>query len=136
MVGEVPIVSTLDMGNHVNTKEKEITMKKSNLFVAAALSLATVVYSANAAEGQKEGGMMGGGMMASMMKMMDANGDGTLAKDEFMKGHEKMFDRMAGKNGTIALNDMPKTCMGMMGQGGMMEHDPQKMPGHPGGASK
>lgn len=42
-----------------------------------------------------------------MMATMDTNGDGMLSKDEFMKGHEVMFDRMKGPNGMISLKDMP-----------------------------
>lgn len=50
-----------------------------------------------------------GGMMTSM----DANGDGMLSKDEFMKAHEAMFDRMKGPNGMISLKDMQRPGQGM-----------------------
>lgn len=45
----------------------------------------------------------GKGMMANM----DTNGDGMVSKDEFMKGHEVMFDHMKGPNGMISLKEMP-----------------------------
>jgi len=63
----------------------------------------------------------GHSMMGSMMMKMDTNGDGMLSKDEFMKGHEAMFDRMKGPNGMISLKDMGKMDHGnMMGQGHQM----------------
>ena len=68
------------------------------------------------------------GMMGSMMMKMDTNGDGMLSKEEFLKGHEAMFDRMKGPNGMISVKDMQMKCMGMMDHGGMMGHGNQ-MPG-------
>lgn len=63
----------------------------------------------------------GHGMMGSMMMKMDTNGDGMLSKDEFMKGHEAMFERMKGPNGMISLKDIGKKDHGdMMGQGHQM----------------
>ena len=46
-------------------------------------------------------GHVGMGMKSeqAMMTKMDTNGDGMLSKDEFMKGHEIMFDRMKGPDG-------------------------------------
>lgn len=51
-------------------------------------------------------------MMGSMMMKMDVNGDGMLSKEEFMKGHEAMFDRMKGPNGMISIKDMQMNPMG------------------------
>ena len=70
----------------------------------------------------------GHGMMDNMMKKMDTNGDGMLSKEEFMKGHEAMFDSMKGPNGMISLKEMQMKSMGMMDHGGMMGQG-QKMPG-------
>jgi len=54
------------------------------------------------------------------MKMMDANGDGAISKEEFMKHHEMMYDKMKkNKNGTVDLKDMPMMGhhdMNMMGK--------------------
>lgn len=90
-------------------------MKK--LFFTTAVVLASASFFAIANDNTKSDKGM---MMGNMMKKMDVNGDGMLSKDEFMSGHEKMFDRMKGQNGMMAMNDMPMNCMGMMGQGGMM----------------
>jgi hypothetical protein len=43
-----------------------------------------------------------------MMQKMDANGDGVISKDEFMKAHEMMFERMKNRDGVIDMKDMPK----------------------------
>ena len=55
------------------------------------------------------------------MKMMDTNGDGAISKEEFMKHHEMMFDKMKkNKNGTVDLKDMHMMAphdMKMMGKG-------------------
>lgn len=52
--------------------------------------------------------------MASMMKMMDTNHDGMVSKEEFMKHHEMMFDKMKkNKMGMVDMKDMPMMNMGM-----------------------
>jgi hypothetical protein len=103
-------------------------MKKFILAVTAAF-ITSGAYVAVAADGAKSGrGMMD-------MKKSDTNGDGMLSKDEFMKMHEAMFDRMKGVNGMVSMNNMQEHCMGMMGQGGMMGKDHQ-MPGHMGKGMK
>jgi Ca2+-binding EF-hand superfamily protein len=43
------------------------------------------------------------GSMGAMMTKMDADGDGMLSKEEFMKAHEAMLERMKGPNGMISL---------------------------------
>lgn len=66
-------------------------------------------------------GMMGQGPMGpGMMQGADANGDGVLSRDEFMKFHETVFDRMKNKDGVIDLKSMPGPRSGMPMGGGMM----------------
>lgn len=74
--------------------------------------------------------MMGHAMMN--MQRADANGDGFLSKDEFMKFHESVFERMKNKDGVIDIKAMQQhraEMWNMMG-GGMMEGC-QNMPGNP-----
>lgn len=41
------------------------------------------------------------------MKMVDANGDGMISKDEFMKHHETMFEKMKKNSaGMVDIKDM------------------------------
>lgn len=41
------------------------------------------------------------------MKMMDTNGDGMISKDEFMKYHEMMYDKMKkNKAGMVDMKEM------------------------------
>jgi hypothetical protein len=41
------------------------------------------------------------------MKMMDTNGDGMISKDEFMKHHEMMWEKMKKNNtGSVDMKDM------------------------------
>ena len=41
------------------------------------------------------------------MKMMDANKDGMITKDEFMKHHEMMWDKMKkNSTGSVSMKDM------------------------------
>jgi Ca2+-binding EF-hand superfamily protein len=62
-----------------------------------------------------------------MMKMMDANGDGMIAKDEFMKHHEKMYESMKkNKDGMVDMKDMQMMHDGMMKDNAMMK-DKDKM---------
>ena len=37
---------------------------------------------------------------------MDANKDGMVSKEEFMKYHEAMFEKMKGDNGKVNIKDM------------------------------
>lgn len=57
--------------------------------------------------GQRHG-MSQQGMQHHMQHMqeMDANKDGVASRDEFMKFHETMFDRMKNKDGVIELSAM------------------------------
>ncbi|EGF32135.1 hypothetical protein IMCC9480_2874 [Oxalobacteraceae bacterium IMCC9480] len=53
-----------------------------------------------------------GGKHAAMMKEMDANGDGMISKEEFMKHHEKMFDAMPkNKDGMVDMKAMHAPAM-------------------------
>ena len=59
--------------------------------------------------------MSSGTNMQMHIKMMDANGDGLISKEEFMKYHESMFDKMKkDSNGMVSLKDMPMMVDGMM----------------------
>jgi len=75
--------------------------------------------------GMKEGkcgeGKCGGSMKGKEgkcgMKMMDADGDGKITKEEFMSGHEKMFS-MKDKNGDGVIDASErKMMMGKCGEG-------------------
>jgi hypothetical protein len=57
----------------------------------------------------------GAGMKMGMdPKTMDSNGDGMISKDEFMKHHEAMFDKMKkGTNGMVSLKDWETAHSGM-----------------------
>ena len=71
-------------------------MKKVILFSAAILIAAS--GSAFADHHLKGGGEM---------KMMDTNGDGMISKDEFMKAHEMMWDKMKKNSaGSVDMKDM------------------------------
>ena len=85
-------------------------MRKASVAVLAAAALASACGSMH---GQRDmHGRHHGGGHGQMMARMDANGDGMLSKEEFMRAHEAMFDRMKGPNGMISLRDMPPKGMG------------------------
>ena len=60
----------------------------------------------------KRDGMQGNmamkdGMGMQMVKMMDMNNDGMISRDEFMKHHEAMYDKMKkGSGGMVSVMDM------------------------------
>lgn len=94
-------------------------MKKFIVAIAATVLLSTGCATAgnNMASGK--------GMMMDMKKF-DANGDGMISKEESMKMHEAMFDRMKGENGMIVIKDMQKNCMGMTEGGHPMPNHMEK----------
>jgi EF hand len=56
-----------------------------------------------------------GKKMGTDMKAIDANGDGMISKDEFMKHHEAMFDKMKkGSNGMVSVKEMEAMHVGAM----------------------
>ena len=84
-------------------------MRQMTVILAAAMLASTT--SAFAMDDMKMGHPMD---MASMMKMMDTNHDGMVSKEEFMKHHEMMFDKMKkNKMGMVEMKDMPMMQMGM-----------------------
>ena len=67
----------------------------------------------------RQGFMQGSaGMKSGMdMKMMDTNNDAMISKDEFMKHHEAMYDKMKkGSNGMVSVKDMQMMMHDMMMQ--------------------
>jgi len=67
----------------------------------------------------RQGSMQGGaGMKGGMdMKMMDTDNDGMISKQEFMKHHESMYDKMKkGSNGMVSTKDMQMMMHEMMMQ--------------------
>ena len=83
-------------------------MNKSTMLLALALMGAGAC--AMAADDTRMGEHMD---MKKHMKMMDTNGDGMISKDEFMKYHEMMFDKMKkNKSGMVDIKEFE-----------MMHHD-------------
>ena len=53
--------------------------------------------------------------MGMHMKMMDTNGDGMISKEEFMKYHETVYDKMKkNSDGSVSMKDMHMMMDGMM----------------------
>ena len=79
-------------------------------FLLAALLCAPAFAGAHEHEGKGHEGMM---------KSMDANGDGMISKDEFMKAHEAKWNELPkNKDGQVSLADMEK-----MHHDGMRSHE-------------
>ena len=83
------------------------------------ISLVAIIFAGLSACAQDS--MMGGmamkdGMGMKMdMKMMDSNNDGMISKEEFMKHHESMYDKMKkGSNGMVSMKDMQMMMDDMM----------------------
>ena len=84
-------------------------MKNLISISAAALLFAGLSGCAQDGMMMRHGSMQaGGGMKAGMdMKMMDTDNDGMISKQEFIKHHESMYDKMKkGSNGMVSLKDM------------------------------
>ena len=96
-------------------------MSKSNSIVFAAILMAAAVSSMAADN-------MGKGMGMEMdMKMMDTNKDGMISKDEFMKYHEAMWNKMKkNKGGMVDMKDMGMMHGDMMKGDNMMKSDGMK----------
>jgi uncharacterized low-complexity protein len=66
-------------------------------------------------------GICGGAMMkdgqCGMMMRLDSNGDGKISKEEFMKGHQAMFDSMDTNHDGVVDSDEMKAQMKMMSEG-------------------
>jgi len=87
------------------------------------ISLATLIFASLSGCAQdsmmRQGSMQGdAGMKGGMdMKMMDTNNDAMISKDEFMKHHESMYDKMKkDSNGMVSLKDMQMMMRDMMMQ--------------------
>lgn len=107
-------------------------MKPVVIVLAAAVAFATGCNSMGSQNMAREHHRMdaqpGHGGTVSMMAGMDANGDGMVSKDEFLKTHEAIFDRMKGPNGMISLKDMEMRRQKMMEHHEKMRQNRQ-MPG-------
>ncbi len=81
-----------------------------------------VAQTGKMSDGKCGQGKCGGMNKASENKcgaaMMDANKDGKVSKEEFMKAHEAMFSNMdANKDGSIDKTEMGKMMDGKCGEG-------------------
>ena len=91
-----------------------------NLTVISLAALLAASLSGCAQDGMMRQGSMQGatGMKGGMdMKMMDTNNDAMISKEEFMKHHEGMYDKMKkGSNGMVSVKDMQMMMHDMMMQ--------------------
>lgn len=85
------------------------------------LGLAATLFiglSGCAQDGMMKQGSMNGGMAMKEgmgMMMMDTNGDGMISRDEFIKHHEMMYDKMKkSSNGMVSVKDMQMMMDEMM----------------------
>jgi hypothetical protein len=88
-------------------------MKLLNSAVAlAALMCTSSIALADQGMGSGDGQHRGQGqqaMMYSQMKSMDTNADGLITKEEFMKAHEAMWEKMPkNSTGAVSIADMEK----------------------------
>ena len=85
-----------------------------NLITTSLAALLAASLSGCAQDGMMRQGSMQGGMD---MKMMDTNNDAMISKEEFMKHHEVMYDKMKkGSNGMVSVKDMQMMMHDMMMQ--------------------
>lgn len=89
----------------------------ASLFGAILLTTGLAAVAADA----KQGGTMA---MDMDMSTMDTNKDGMISKEEFMKHHEAMWEKMKkNKSGMVDLKDMGNMMHGGMMHGGMMKDE-------------
>ena len=75
-------------------------------FLAALFACMSLVASVSTYAGEKEEAEK---TMMLHLKKMDANGDGVISKDEYMKYHEARYDAMKkNKDGTVDMAEMKK----------------------------
>ena len=90
----------------------------TKLISAGVAALLFAGISGCAQDGMMKQDPMKGGMTMKDgmgMKMMDVNSDGMISKEEFMKHHESMYDRMKkGSNGMVSMKDMQLMMDDMM----------------------
>ena len=85
-----------------------------NLIAISLAALLAASLSGCAQDGMMRQGSMQGGMD---MKMMDINNDAMISKEESMKHHEVMYDKMKkGSNGMVSVKDMQMMMHDMMKQ--------------------
>lgn len=97
-------------------------MKKLHAGLCA-MALIGASGSAVAMNHMKDGKAMDKSSMSMNMKSMDANGDGMISKDEFIKRHEAMWDKMKKNDkGMVDMKEMGAMRDGMM-KDGKMSHD-------------
>lgn len=102
-------------------------MKASSILILTAALTVTGCTTAQSEQNMPRSNMPMGQMHGDgnhsmmMMQGIDANGDGKITKEEFMRYHEAMFDKMKNQEGVIDMKDMKS--MHPQGCGGMMGHD-------------
>ena len=103
-----------------------VALAAENPFALSGLSSGYQVADKHGAKPMEAKPMEGkcGGMKAGAAEnmagpaMMDANKDGKVSKEEFIKGHEAMFAKMdANKDGVLDKAEMGKTMDGKCGEG-------------------
>ena len=91
------------------------------------LVLAAAMVSGTAFAGTSDGTSSWPMMSGADLKAIDANGDGMISRDEFMKHHEAMWARMKkGRNGMVDITEMEAMHGGAMTGEGMARTEPMK----------
>ena len=98
-----------------------VALAAENPFALSGLSSGYQVadkHGAKPMEGKCGGMKAGAAESMAGPAMMDANKDGKVSKEEFIKGHEAMFSKMdANKDGVLDKAEMGKTMDGKCGEG-------------------
>ncbi|MGQ0658798.1 MAG: HvfA family oxazolone/thioamide-modified RiPP metallophore [Chromatiales bacterium] len=117
---------------HQKVKVHSLAVAVGTVF---AVNLMTVSSSADAAENPFRSNSLAGGYLVAeqheaegkcgegkcavkTIKTMDADSDGSISKDEFMKKHEQMFANMdENGNGAVSAEEMKAAHEGKCGEG-------------------